>query len=155
MSVEKEIQAAIKKNMPAQVGDNLKVLLAEGEKAKQQAIEWKNEYDDVIKENRDLVKENDELKKLKHTAEALDKREAELNEKERQQEVEMLKVKLEEANSRANMVKEFTSGLVRNTNFRKNYYHTEDELGRNDSNTGQWIDPKNKTISGNQDITED
>ena len=61
-------------------------------------------------------------KKLDERASELKSRESALKSKQRNLDISILEIKLEEANKRADVVTQFTSGLVRNTEVRKNYF---------------------------------
>jgi len=120
-----EIQKIIEKSLPAEVGTILKERL---EKA---------ENDVVLLEEANKTIENLQKQKVKFEKriadyQAFDTRNTELgareevvSELERNLKVSKLETQLEEANKRADIVKDFTSGLVRNTSFRKEVFSNE------------------------------
>lgn len=72
------------------------------------------------------------------------------SERERLQEVTELKTQVVEANKRADMVVSFTSGLVRNTDFKRTVFNNEHQNGHTNSQ-GQWVGNQ----SFNSNSTED
>lgn len=127
--MNEEIKAIIEKDLPAQVGKTLQKVLLKGEEAIEQVKELKEELriEKGIVTNRDLKIDN--YKALDTRNEGLEAREKVVADKEIKLEIEMLKVQLTESEKRADMVKEFTSGLVRNTTFRKTAFGTTNVSG--------------------------
>lgn len=140
-----EIEEIIKKNLPAQVGDVLKARL------------FKADVDEKALEaaNKNIAALNSQVTTLQNTiAEhrkndernaGLDAREKALMERERIQEVTELKIKLEEANKRADMVQNFTLGLVRNIEFRKSISDSQYQASYYDGNNYVQPTPINKS----------
>ena len=60
-------------------------------------------------------------------------------------ELDLMKVRLDEAKRRGDMVMEFTKGLVRNTEFRRNVYTSNNIPGHNSG--GGWVDGRTETLS--------
>ena len=109
-----EIQEAIKKSLPAHVGDVLQEVIKKG---KEDAISLSNALQRVI----DLTVQNESLKKTIESYKALDDRNAglEVREKavdlkERQMEIEKLKHELACSMTRGNDIKELVAILVKN-----------------------------------------
>ena len=139
--MENEIKDIINKNLPAQVGDLLKARLeqavkdAETVKGLEQALERREK--DIIALNLKI----EDYKKLNYTAESLKDKDEKLKERERLLELTLLKLQLEEANKRSDIVINFTNNLVRNTSFRKSVFENQNTSGYSDRN-GNWISPQ-------------
>lgn len=129
--IQKDIAKAIKKDLPNQVGEQLQELLAQGERDAKAVKDQADQINKRIIEEDKLRKKIDELLELKHRSSGLDSRESDLNDQEDNLKVAMLEVKLEEANKRADMVKDFTSGLVRNTEFKETVFSNSFTNARN------------------------
>lgn len=145
-----EINAIIEKNLPAQVGEALKKRLeqADNDAAK---ISVMTEQVKSERETSDSLRaEIREYEKFNDRNAALDKREKDLAERERLQEVTELKTQVVEANKRADMVVNFTSGLVRNTDFRRTVFNNEHQNGYT-SSQGQWVNDRNFNSNGTEE----
>lgn len=117
-----EIEEIIKKNLPAQVGEVLQARLKLATDLENTNKYLNSSIEKLQLREKELIKEIEVYKKHDERNAALDAREKTLMERERLQEVTELKTKLEEANKRADMVKEFTAGLVRNVEFKKRVF---------------------------------
>jgi hypothetical protein len=138
--MEKEIEEIIKKNLPEHVGEVLKKRLTEADNDAFDLVKYKQFYEDT---KDSLAKANlkiEEYKKLDERNFKLEDRERTVAEKERMLDVTTLKIQLEEANKRADTVINFTSGLVRNVEFRKQVYDSQYQAGYSDGR-GNYIQP--------------
>jgi len=119
--LNKEIADAIKKSLPAQVGDVLKKRLT-------QADEIESELGEQKKENGSLKIRVDRLEKLGLWDHRLEEREAELNkldkqidERMRNMDITLLQTKLDCAENKAKAFHDFTTGLMRNIEYRSSF----------------------------------
>lgn len=126
--LQMKIQEAIEKDMPKQVGENLKKLLEEGEKAKERLLKLEKNFELAQENFNKLEAENRKLLALKNRAEELEEKADGLEAKERALEIEILKIKLAESEKRADMVNQYTQGLVRNTSFRKKIFDSDSQM---------------------------
>lgn len=114
-----EISKIIAKNMPAQVGEELQKLLKEGESKKELLdiqIEVNARQTKIMAE---LREDNTRLLALKNSRKDLDLVKEKLEEKGRNLKLDILEIKLAEAEKRADVVTGFTNSLMRNTIARK------------------------------------
>ncbi|MCK9429319.1 MAG: hypothetical protein M0R17_04895 [Candidatus Omnitrophica bacterium] len=122
MTLEEKFSSLIKEELPGKVGSELKEVLIKAEKDAKDLKDLQLQYVKLEKKvqdyDRDLSKLQFELKEH----DSLDAKLANLEIKEKALEVTILKIQLEEANKRADMVQNFTSGLVRNVEIRKQIY---------------------------------
>lgn len=119
MTLEEKFSSLIKEELPGKVGAELKEVLIKAEQdAKQIVTLEKTIADDTIKLNK-LYESEANLKTQLEQHKSLDTKLANLEVKERALEITVLKIQLEEANKRADMVQNFTAGLVRNVEFRR------------------------------------
>lgn len=158
MTQEQEIQDIIKKNLPAHVGDALKLRLEEAEKAEKR-----------LKEQ--LALNDSQAKTIKHLEETLDKhrhlatretevkaREEAVIKKEIEQQITQLTFELGIEKEKAEFTKSVALGLVRNTLYRKNIFDTESQPGYNvpDGRGGyQWVQPTSITKNLTETETEE
>ncbi len=147
--MNKEIKLIIEKNLPAQVGAVLKETLAKAESDAIAVEEGKKTLANLREFNRSLEKRLSDHGKLDDRETSVAARERAVKENEVNQEVAVLKIKLEESEKRADAVTGFTTGLVRNTIFRKTVLDSENQLGYPDGN-GNWVQP----TPVNKDLTE-
>ena len=132
--MDDEIKKIIEKNLPAQVGETLQKRLREAEEDKQ-LVEFQIDKISILEKTiNDLNSNLREYEKLDERNDKLTTRENAVGIKETKQKVDELEIRLEESNKRADMVVNFTSGLVRNTNFRKTIYDSETQMPYTDSN---------------------
>lgn len=144
-----EIKAIIEKNLPAQVGEILQKQLAEGVRNAKELEAMERLFNAETKRTTELRERIEEYKNLDDRNSKLEIREKSVTEKEFMLDMSVIKIQLEEANKRADMVMTFTNGLVRNTSFRKNIFDSENQAGYMGANN-QWIQP----ASVNKSLTE-
>ena len=120
--LNKEIADAIKKSLPAQVGDVLKKRLT-------QADELESELDEKKSENKALKVRVDRLEKLNIWDNRLEERETvlnkldeDINERMRNMDITVLQTKLDCAEDKAKAFHDFTTGLMRNIEYRSNAF---------------------------------
>jgi len=132
--LNEDLKIAIDKHLSKEVGTRLQERFTELERKE---IELKNTSEDLRLLRVSFSKLEEDIKK-KERIETLisesDRKIADIEKRERDLELEKLKIKLEESEKRAEMVKEFTSGLVRNTSFRKTIFDSENQQPYTDSN---------------------
>lgn len=146
--MDKEIREIIEKNLPSQVGKVLKERLEQAEKDDQSIKDQIKRNNKLIIQERELNKTISDYKKFDERNAKLDARGKEISEKERNFRVAELSIKLEEANKRADVVTEFTKGLVRNTTFRKKVFDSENQNSYTDANGNTvFPTPINKSLT--------
>lgn len=144
---EKEIQEIIKKHLPAQAGEVLQTTL---EQAKKDAANLNSFRKDINDRNETII----ELKKVVAEYKKNDERDTKLTERElvvketqRQLELEILKNKLACEESKVNFTKEVLLGLVRNTNYRKSIFDSENQAPYYNGNQYVQPSPINKSFT--------
>ena len=142
----KEIRAIIEKNLPQQVGEVLKQRLEQAEKDSNNVERLKSINENACSEIKELQGEIKKYIQFDDRNRDIDKREKELSENEQAFKCNTLQVKLDEANKRANIVTEFTHGLVRNTIFKKNIFESADQPQVQDQyGSNQYVPPITST----------
>lgn len=140
MSTEQEIQEIIKKNLPAQVGDVLKTRL---EQAERDANSVANQREQIISKEatiKELEEQLEKYRKFDIRNDGLDKREVELNKIKHDLDLEILKAELVNEKDKSVFAKSIALGLVRNTEYRKTIFDSENQAPYYDSNNN-WIQP--------------
>jgi len=137
--MEIEIKQIIEKNLPAQVGDVLKLRLDQADKdaARLKAIE-----DQLVKRNEfasQLEAQISEYKKFDSRNAAIDARELAVSNSERDLKVKELQYQLESEKEKTAYTKEVALGLVRNTEYRKSILDSEIQNGY--FNGATWVQP--------------
>ena len=139
MNTELEIQEIIKKNLPQQVGDVLKVRLEQAEKDAKKVIE----LEEKLKQFQTIINEKQsELLAYKLCDERnlkLDEKEKVLNKKQHDLDLEILQQKFESEKDKSDFAKSVALGLVRNTEFRKSVFDSENQQGFYKDNV--WVQP--------------
>lgn len=150
----KEINAIIKKNLPAQVGKELQEVLAQAE-ADRATLKLLNTEFKKLEANYDKLKDKEaEWQDLEEKDRVLTEEREKFEEEKRDAKVKELEYKLEQANLRADTIGNYTTNLVRNTIVRKNILDTEHRDGfTNDQ--GTWIPPRNVTKNYTEDTSEE
>ena len=116
--IEQRILDEIRKNMPEQVGDALRQRLEQADKDAAELERLKSSSKYLSDSHAELAFERDRLKDRLRQHDDLAKREAVVAERERQAEIEHLKMKLAAEESKTVFAKEVALGLVRNTEYR-------------------------------------
>lgn len=114
MSLKEEISKAIEKNLPAAVAEELGEYLREAESNKSTAQYLRGQVSRLEEKNESL---EEELKKHKENSQAQEKltaRERGVEDRERALELEVARIKLEEANKRADIVHALAGTIFRN-----------------------------------------
>ncbi len=128
MDIREDIQEAIAKQLPAQVGEVLRVRLEQAEKDAKANVSLTNMNNEQRREIQQLeariAKRDAELKR----AGDLDARAADLDTRERNMKIATLEIQLAAADSKVAFAKDLAMGLVRNTEFRSSVY--EQNTGR-------------------------
>jgi hypothetical protein len=147
MNTELEIQEIIKKNLPQHVGDVLKVRLEQAEKDAKRIIQLESnisQLEDSVKKQ--SVKLN-EYELLNDRNSKLNEREVLLNKKQHDLDLEILQQKFENEKDKSEFAKSIALGLVRNTDFRKTVFDSENQQGYMQG--GVWVQPTpvNKSLN--------
>jgi len=153
MNTDLEIQEIIKKNLPQQVGDVLKVRLEQAERDANLVVQLKNtisQLEDSVKKH--LIRINN-YELLNDRNSKLDEREVLLNKKQHDLDLEILQQKFENEKDKSDFAKSLALGLVRNTEFRKSVFDNENQNGYYNS-SNQWIQPTpiNKSLQETQTV---
>lgn len=125
--MEKEFEEIIKKNLPAQVGEVLKIRL---EQADKDAIQVKQQGESLKKkelESLALQQKIDKYVAYDSRNASLDGREKVIQEKERNLEIETLKFQLSAEKEKTDFSKQVALGLVRNMEYRKTVFDSENK----------------------------
>jgi hypothetical protein len=145
--MKSEIKAIIEKNLPAEVGNVLKKVLEQGQADAIAVTELQDEVKRLNKLNNIKATKITLLEEFQDRAGKLDVREAAVVEKEIWHANTMLKLQLEEANKRSEMVASYTTSLLRNTSVRKEIFDSETQAGYPDGNgTWQYPSPVSKSF---------
>ena len=127
MTLKQEFDEAIDKHLSKEIGTRLQARLKDLEE-KERQLEVRTAERDAFKKERDEWKtqvwEQDSVQKREQAA--ILKLE-EVNKKESELEVKVLKIQLEEANKRGAWAEGLAMGLVRNTHYRKGVFDTKNE----------------------------
>ena len=117
--IEKDLQESIKKNLPAQIGEELRLVLIKGKEdaAKLVIAEDKNvELNKTINVQQEQIRQLNEKLSL---AGDIDAREKAVAEAERNIKIEKLEYQLKSEQDKTNFAQNVALGLVRNTEYRK------------------------------------
>ena len=153
--LEKEIAEAIEKNLPAQVGKSLQERLKKVELLEDENESLRNRIKEVDLE---VVKLNGVISKYSEQDQrnsTLEVREKVVEEKERRLEIELLTLKVSEAEKRADMVSGFMSGLVRNSEFRREVVNSKSgSVPISDGRGGYTTTYTNNTVAYTEETKE-
>ena len=127
MNTELEIQEIIKKNLPQQVGDMLKVRLEQAEKDAKKVIELEEKLKQFQTTINEKQSELSAYKLLDERNSKLDEKEQFLNKKQHDLDLEILQQKFESEKDKSDFAKSIALGLVRNTEFRKSVFDSENQ----------------------------
>ena len=123
--MEKEFQEIIQKNLPAQVGEALKIRLIIADNAEKLIPELKNRIEQlegtVLSQESKIISQNEIDAKLQ----LLKTQEEKLTTERRDLEVEKLKIQLEAEKEKSEFSKGVAMGLVRNIEFRRNVFNSK------------------------------
>jgi len=144
MTQEQEIQELIKKHLPQQVGETLKVTLEHAEKDAKKVKEQDEKLIERRKEIDKLESIIQEYKKFDERNSLLDAREKELEAKENKLEIDELKYQLSAEKDKTEFSKNIALGIVRNTEYRKTIFDSENQEPYQDY-TGNWHYPQPKS----------
>jgi len=131
--LEKKIQKAIEEDLPKQVGEVLSKRLKEGRQAEIEIVNLGLQVTRLKEKEIILMADISKLEKLETQSKSLTTRENNIFIREQELETAILKIKLEEANRRADMVMSFTGSLMRNTIARKSILDSENQVPYQDS----------------------
>lgn len=147
MNMELEIQEIIKKNLPQHLGDILKTRLEQADKDAEKIIKLNSEIDILQKEilDKNLIIEN--YKKNDSFYLQINEREQHLNKLQYDLELTILKEKLNSAESKSEFAKSVALGLVRNIEFRKTVFDSENQMPYYSGSTYIQPSPINKNLT--------
>lgn len=120
--MEQEIQDIIAKNLPAQVGDTLKLRLLQADTLEARVKELERDYTVQAQMIKDLRRENDQLHKDLSTHTDISLREETVSKRERAMDVFEAKLKAEEAEKRATELHGIVQTVFKSPVYRRNYY---------------------------------
>ena len=120
--ITEDIKKAITDNLPMAAGELLKKRLEQADLDSAELVRQKKEFTKLTQDNLTLTNRVIELDSKLAAHSALDKREAELNKRAHDLDLEILNVKLSEANSSKEFTKQVALGLVRNTEYRSSVF---------------------------------
>mgnify|MGYP000898615246 CR=1 FL=1 len=137
--LQQEINEVIEKNLPQQVGKVLQEKLAKADKDANE-LETKKEVIKVLEArinelNSALCKHSDLDSKIKKNEDL----ERELSERERNFKIILLENKLEVEKEKSEFAKAIGLGLVRNLDYRKTIFDSENQAGYYQNN--EWVQP--------------
>lgn len=133
--MEQEIKDIITKNLPHHVGEVLKVKLAKADDDAYQVKRLESELIEKEESIRKLTSLNKELSVKILSEETLKEREKAVEERERNLEIEMLQLKLQEAEKRSNVGTELVQMIFRSPVYRK---HIENMTFSNYDSQGRY-----------------
>lgn len=147
--LEKAIQTSINENLPAQVGETLQKLLAEGKKNAELVEKIQKDYENSAKLINELQSEKAEMKKQLIAQENLYNREDQLKIDQQELDKKILEIKLEESEKRQADAVNFVGMVFKSPVYRK-------EISKSEFNNVQYVSPDQKIVPGgsNQIITE-
>lgn len=123
--LEQDLKDAVAKHLPQQVGEELQKRLKQADADAVIAAERLKKIDELREQIAVKDKKIREQEELLSKHEEVTKREAAVVERERNAEIESLKVQLLSANNNTQFAKEVALGLVRNVEYRSNVLKTE------------------------------
>lgn len=146
-----EIKAIIEKNLPAQVGDLLKVRLEQAEKDVRKLKEQEEELQMKTTQVLELTKQLEEYSEADKRNATLELREKAVIDAERNLKITILEAQLAAEIDKTKFSKEVALGLVRNSQFRKTIFDRENQTSYQGPN-GTWIHPTpvNKSLEENK-----
>lgn len=119
------INEIISNQLPAQVGAVLKSRLEQADVLENENRELKLEIGAKQQKIAELEAEVSKHLSISNRESDLTKKEADISERERNAEIEALKMKLECSESNTKFARDVALGLVRNTSYRKNIFDSE------------------------------
>ncbi len=144
--MEKEINDIIKKNLPAEVGSILKQRLEQAETDAETVESQKRQLKENSARFSDLNEQILAYQKLDERNSKLEERERAVENKERSLEIETLKYQLASEKDKTDFSHKVALGLVRNVEYRKNIFDSENAMGYYDQQ-GKWVEPRNESKS--------
>ena len=148
----KEIQEIIKKNLPQEVGDILKLRLQQADEDASNSVKLREQLDSRNLLIAKLEKQVEEYKTFDNRNTVLEAREKYVDDRERKVELETLRYQLISEQDKTNFAKSIGLGLVRNIEYRNNIFDSESQAGYNGPNN-QWIQPGNIVKTYNETKT--
>jgi len=109
-----QIKEVIEKNLPSTTANVLKQYLAEAEEMKLELAHLRKADEQLREKNRLIEKDNQDLRRQLELAGNVKEQKEQVEKRTREMEVEMLKVKLEESNKRAEVVTGLVDTVFRN-----------------------------------------
>lgn len=150
--MELEIKAIIEKNLPAQVGEVLKLRLDKAEQDVDSLKRLGDSYEHKLVEIESLKKTIETYKAFDNRNATLEAREKAVADGERNLKIATLEFQLNSEKEKTQFSKDVALGLVRNTSYRKNIFDSEFQPSYQDSN-GVWHYPPNTNKTYNEDKT--
>jgi hypothetical protein len=129
MELEKEIQESIKKNLPQQVSEVLRVRLEQADKDAKKVREVESRVDCL---NQEVMRANEKLllyKEFDTRNSLLESAQKELETERNSLELEKLKYQLQAEKDKTQFSQNLAMGLVRNTEYKKTIFDSENVGG--------------------------
>lgn len=150
--MEKDIEEIIQKNLPAQVGTVLKNRLEQAEKDAEEVKQQKAYLEERSKEIQAFRVLIEDYKKFDERNLKLEEREKMVTEVERNLKIRELEFQLISEKEKTEFSKSVALGLVRNIEYRKNIFDSENQNSYQDSH-GNYVYPTPINKSLNEDKT--
>lgn len=129
MELEKELNEIIKKSLPQHVGETLRERLEQADKDAEENKKLKEEHQKLKSELSEKNSIIEGYKKFDERNKDLNRREKELEAGLIKLEIETLKYQLETEKEKTDFTKSIALGLVRNTQYKKTIFDTENKGG--------------------------
>ena len=133
-----EIQEAIKKSLPNQVGEALKERLAQADRDAKEVKLLNDKINDWIKLREEDKKTIEAYRKFEERNSKLEEREKAVAEQERNLKLQTLEYQLNSEKEKTQFSKEVVMGLVRNTEYRTTVFSSDHKPGYTDKD-GKWV----------------
>jgi hypothetical protein len=147
MSTKEEIRLIIQKNLPAEVGAVLKERLEKAEQDERSLENLKSVNEALQKREKELLAEIEKYKKFDERNKELDAREQQLGVRIRDFEVLKLNYELAAEKDKTQFAKDVALGLVRNSEYRKQVFDSENQAGYYQGSNWVTPTPVNKSLT--------
>ncbi len=138
--LNQEIQEAIKKSLPSQVGEELNKLIEQGKRDAEEVKMLNTACENSRKIIDELNGKITEYQKFDERNSKLTEREQAVSESEIKLKIETLTYQLAAEKEKTEFSKNVALGLVRNTSYRKQIFDSENQQGYAGQN-GIWVQP--------------
>jgi hypothetical protein len=146
ITMKDEIRKILEKELSAEAGSVLKAVLEQGELDAANLKDLEKKHQVVMAEKSDLEQRLNVYKSCDIRNAGLEAREKALELKERDVEIDILKLQLAVEKEKTEFVRGVSMGLVRNIEYRKSVFENEHTPSHN-NNAGHWVADLNKSKS--------